>query len=81
MPQPLMSVGSMPAVVTADVPNVVADDAWQAPFAALFVKSQLGILSTPTGTVMIFPTVAPPAGTTKLRVAVVAIRAIGLLIE
>jgi len=77
----LSSAGSMFAVVCVDVPNVSAVDAWQAPLAALFVKSQLGILSTPTGTVMIFATVAPPAGTTKLRVAVVAIRARGLLIE
>src|SRR3954466_9846034 len=43
MPQPLISAGSMFAVVCVAVPNVVAVDAWHAPLAALFVKLQFGI--------------------------------------
>src|ERR1043166_1245373 len=78
IPQPLISAGSMFSGGCVAVPNVCADDAPHTPLAALFVKLQFGILSTPTGTVMIDATVEP-AG--KLRVALVAMRAIGLLIE
>ena len=73
MPQPFSSFGSIAAVIGVAVPNVGLVMPRHSPFADGFVKLHCGTLS------FAIPPLAPLS--THVRFVVVAMRAMGLLIE